>query len=392
MTTDNPTRVLFYVQHLLGIGHLARASRIATALKANHFDVTLVTGGAPVVGFPAAGTHHVELPPVVAGKSGFSKLEDLEGNPVDDAFMERRRDLLLETFRSVRPEVVIIEAYPFGRRQVRLELKALLAEAAAATPRPLVVTSLRDILQAHTKPERNRESVELIQGYFDAVLVHGDPAFVRLDDTFPLAQEIAEQVVYTGLVAPTPSAAPADAVDVVVSAGGGAVGHKVLQASLAAALALPPSLTWCLIAGPNLPQGEFDNLVATAPGNVRIERFRADFVGLLSGARLSVSQAGYNTVCDVLVAGCRALLVPFAAGGETEQTTRALRLERLGLAKILPEDALTPDIMTAAVAEALARERPTELSNDLKLDGARQTAALLRYRLAHGSFPASAKG
>lgn len=392
MTTDNPTRVLFYVQHLLGIGHLARASRIATALKHAHFDVTLVTGGAPVVGFPAAGTRHVELPPVVAGKSGFSQLEDLEGNPVDDAFMERRRDVLLETFRSVRPEVVIIEAYPFGRRQVRLELKALLAEAAASTPRPLVVTSLRDILQAHTKPERNRESVELVQGFFDAVLVHGDPAFVRLDDTFPLAQEIAGQVVYTGLVAPAPSTAPADAVDVVVSAGGGAVGHKVLQASLAAARALPQSLSWCLIAGPNLPQGEFDNLVATAPGNARVERFRADFVGLLSGARLSVSQAGYNTVCDVLVAGCRAVLVPFAAGGETEQTTRALRLERMGLAKVLFEDALTPELMTAAVAEALACGRPGEGVGALKLDGARQTADLLRHRLERSTFPATAKG
>ncbi len=392
MTTDHPTRVLFYVQHLLGIGHLARASRIATALKAAQFDVTLVTGGAPVVGFPAAGTHHVELPPVVAGKSGFSQLEDLQGNPVDDAFMERRRDVLLQTFRTVRPEIVIIEAYPFGRRQVRLELKALLAEAAASEPRPLVVTSLRDILQAHTKPERNRESVELVQSFFDAVLVHGDPAFVRLDDTFPLADEIAGKIVYTGLVAPAPSAAPDDVVDVVVSAGGGAVGHKVLQASLAAAQALPRSLTWCLIAGPNLPQGEFDNLVASASDNVRVERFRADFVGLLSGARLSVSQAGYNTVCDVLVAGCRAILVPFAAGGETEQTTRAIRLERMGLAKVLFEDALTPEMMTAAVAEALARERPSEAFGGLRLDGARHTADLLRHRLMHGSFPDFARG
>ena len=43
--------------------------------------------------------------------------------------------------------------------------------------------------------------------------------------------------------------------------------------------------------------------------------------GLLAG--LSISQSGYNTVCDVLQAGCRAIYVPFAAGGETEQTVRA---------------------------------------------------------------------
>ena len=45
--TDTEKRpcVFFYVQHLLGIGHIARASRIANALQANGFDVVLVTGG-----------------------------------------------------------------------------------------------------------------------------------------------------------------------------------------------------------------------------------------------------------------------------------------------------------------------------------------------------------
>jgi len=35
--------VFFYVQHLLGIGHLARASRIAAALADDGFDVTVIT-------------------------------------------------------------------------------------------------------------------------------------------------------------------------------------------------------------------------------------------------------------------------------------------------------------------------------------------------------------
>ena len=47
-------RVFFYVQHLLGIGHLARASRVADALVADGFDVTIVTGGTPVAGFPVS--------------------------------------------------------------------------------------------------------------------------------------------------------------------------------------------------------------------------------------------------------------------------------------------------------------------------------------------------
>ena len=95
---------------------------------------------------------------------------------------------------------------------------------------------------------------------------------------------------------------------------------------------------------------------------------------------LSVSQAGYNTVCDILQAGCRSILVPFAAGGETEQTVRAERLQRLGLALSLPEDALSPSSLGAAIERQLARPKPG--SHRLDLDGARKSAQLLRRLLA----------
>ena len=41
-------RVFFYVQHLLGIGHLRRAATLARAMAAGGFDVLLVSGGAPM--------------------------------------------------------------------------------------------------------------------------------------------------------------------------------------------------------------------------------------------------------------------------------------------------------------------------------------------------------
>jgi predicted glycosyltransferase len=166
--------VFFYVQHLLGIGHLARASRIASALVEDGFDVTVVTGGAPIAGFPGPAVRSVALPAVVAGE-GFSALADLQGNAVDDAFRQRRRDLLLDAFRQCRPDIVILEAFPFGRRQMRFELLPLLEAIEATVPKPLLVTSVRDILQEHAKPGRYDETVELLNLYFDLVLVHADP-------------------------------------------------------------------------------------------------------------------------------------------------------------------------------------------------------------------------
>jgi predicted glycosyltransferase len=105
-------RVLFYVQHLLGIGHLARASRIASALAADGFDVTVVTGGLPVPGFPGSDVKSVALPAVVASNAGFSGLADEHGNPVDEGFLQRRCDLLLQAFHAVQPDIVIVEPFP----------------------------------------------------------------------------------------------------------------------------------------------------------------------------------------------------------------------------------------------------------------------------------------
>lgn len=366
--------VLFYVQHLLGIGHLARASRLADAMVEAGFAVTLVTGGAPVRGFPGAGVAHIQLPTVLAA-TGFSGLVDSEGVPVDAAFEQNRTALLLETFQTVQPDVAIIEAFPFGRRQVRFELLPLLGAIKASRPKPLLFSSVRDILQENRKPGRDQETADLVLEHFDGVLVHGDPHFVRLEETFPLTDRIAEKIYYTGLVA-APAPAPAhDQFDIVVSAGGGAVGAALITAALEAQAILGGDDRWCLITGPNLPQADYDRFSAQAPDAVTLYRFRPDFPALLPRAKLSISQAGYNTVCDLLRARCPALLVPFAAGGETEQTVRAQKLEALGLAHVILEEGLNGAAMAEAVARAKALQFPTDLT--VSLDGAANTARMI---------------
>lgn len=373
-------RVFFYVQHLLGIGHLARASRVARALTDSGFAVTLVTGGTPVKGFPGEGIAHVQLPPVVASNSGFSALADLDGNPVDAQFEQARTALLIDAFRQARPDVVIIEAFPFGRRQVRFELRPLIDAIEETTPRPLLYSSVRDILQENRKPGRDRETVDIVRAHFDGVLVHGDPGFVRLDETFSLAAEIADHVHYTGLVAPPKPVPATDQFDTVISAGGGAVGAALIKASLDARDILGETAPWCIITGPNLPQLDYDHLAAHAGEGVSLFRFRPDFPSLLPNATLSISQAGYNTVCDLLRARCRSLLVPFAAGGETEQSVRAEKLEALGLARVVPEANLTGAAIANAVTAARALVFPEKLP--VSLDGAAQTARFLHERLA----------
>ncbi|TIR98191.1 MAG: glycosyl transferase, partial [Mesorhizobium sp.] len=173
------------------------------------FDVTVVTGGAPIAGFPGSGVKSVSLPPVTSGDEGFSGLVDLQGKPIDDAFRRWRSEMLLQAYRDCGPDIVIVEAFPFGRRQMRFELLPLIEAIDATSPRPLLAT-----------PGRNEETVDLINRHFDLVMVHGDPAFATIDKTFPLVGAIRAKVAYTGLVAAPPPPAVSERFDVLVSVGG----------------------------------------------------------------------------------------------------------------------------------------------------------------------------
>jgi predicted glycosyltransferase len=293
--------------------------------------VTLVLGGPPVAGFPAPGLDTVALPPLRSGPGGFSQLVDLAGRPVSEAYLAERRDRLLSAFEAIRPDIVVIEAFPFGRRQMRFELEPLLERAGRASWGPLVACSVRDIVQEGRKAGRDRETVEVLKRHFDLVLVHGDPALVTLDATFPLAEEIAPLVRYTGIVAGRAGALQGEGADVVVSAGGGAAGAHLMRAACGA---LPRS-------GSRMPVGPSSPAPICLPR--WLTRFPPNFpqtppwpptakisAALLANAELSISQAGYNTAADVLKAGCRSIMVPFAAGGETEQSRRAEALSALG--------------------------------------------------------------
>jgi predicted glycosyltransferase len=213
------------------------------------------------------------------------------------------------------------------------------------------------------------------------VLVHGDPELARFDVTFGAAERLAERLHYTGyIVAPAPAAAEPHG-EVLVSAGGGAVGRRLLETALAARPhTLLRAAPWRLLAGINAADADFRALARNAGAGVRVERNREDFQSLLAGAALSISQAGYNTVAELLQARVRSVLVPFAAGDEAEQTLRARLLAERGAAVALDESVLSPQSLADAVNRAARGPQPA--AGLVDLDGARRSAELLKEWLA----------
>jgi predicted glycosyltransferase len=383
-------RVLFHVQHLLGIGHLQRSLRIVEALIDAGIAVTLVQGGPPIAGIgPPRGVDVVQLPPIRSRDATFA-LVDEAGEPVDDALRSARREALLAAFAAARPDAVVIEGFPFARRAFRFELDPLIAAVHGCRPRPRLISSVRDIPTVRGDAARLAAIVARVRDEFDAVLVHGDERFIPFDASFPVAPEIADRLHYTGYVATQapPSGDDVPEGEILVSVGGGAAGRALVTAALEARRqGCLAERHWRILTGASLADDEFETIRRTAPPGISVERFRRDFAALLRRCHVSVSQAGYNTVLDILAARARAVLVPFAAERETEQTIRAEHLAAHGAAVVVPESDLTPTALAAAIERAAARD-PISLAIDT--DGARRAAALIAELIISQGFFAGA--
>ena len=364
-------RIFFHVQHLLGIGHIRRAAVLARTLAASGFDVLLVSGGAPLR-LDIGGARLHQLPPLRARDAGLRELSRLDGAPIDDPFRTARTRELLDLFRAEVPDVLITEQFPFGRTQLRFELLPLLEAAQARRPKPLIVSSVRDVVRRSVSPQRVQETIDLLQ-LFDLVLIHGDPTLIGFDRSFAGWETIRDRALYTGYVADAGApSGDAGKDEVFVSVGGGAVGKPLIEAAAAArGRSVLADRTWRLLGAAS----------ATCADGVIAEPARADFTTLLRNAALSISQAGYNTVVETLACADRAVLVPFGTARETEQTDRATWLAERGLVTCLPGDALSADTLAAAVDRAMQapsiRRRPP-----CDLTGAATTASLLHQRLA----------
>lgn len=377
-------RVFLYVQHLLGVGHLKRAMTLAAALAERGLEVTLASGGFEPPDAPPAGVRWVQLPAAGTADSGFSTLVDADGRPVDEAWKAARTAALLAAWRAADPEALIIELFPFGRRMMRFELLPLL-EAARAAPRPpVIVCSVRDLLGGKIERARHEKIATQIETHFDHVLVHGDPSVVPFERTFLCTERIAKRIAYTGYIVDARLATHGDPAagsgEVIVSAGGGAVGARLLETAIRARpLTTLAGRTWRVLAGVNLPAADFaalrDLVTREGGGKVVLERARRDFTVLLKNGFLSISQVGYNTTMELLQAGIRAVGVPFAADAEIEQTLRAQLLAERGLIELLEERELEPVTLAAAIERAAAR--PPTARAAIDLGGAARSAALI---------------
>lgn len=404
-------KVFHYSHHSTGLGHLVRSLSVARAM-AEQSELMFCSGGPVPAAMPVPpGIHLVALPPIGTDEHG--RLASLDPSHSLEEAWEARRRLLLQTFEDFDPDALVVELFPFGRRKFAGELIALL-EMAREGRRRAVISSVRDVLvDAHPdKQSHDDEAARRLDAYFDAVIVHGDPVFARLEETFRPVTPPNVPVYYSGFVAP---ATPVEAGlrrpgHLLVSAGGGRIGSRLLETAVEShrSVLAAEGVTTHVVTGPFLSDDVYSALTDRARGveRLKVERFVPNLASAMAESTLSVSQCGYNTSIDLLRTGVPAIVVPYDQHRETEQWARACRLESLGLVKVLPMARLSVETLADAVLEAMAgsshgglagpgdgpesgnRTVPRRQPVRLDLNGAAKTADLVASLMSEPALPA----
>jgi len=375
-------KIILYCQYVWGIGHFFRSLEICRALSAH--KMILVSGGLPVdISLPEH-VREVRLPGLMVDDDYKTLVPAIEENSVDQ-IKRQRRVRLQKLFKEESPDLFLVELYPFGRRAFRYELDPIFKEIRNGHLPPCsVVCSLRDILVEKKDPVSYEKRVTgALNRYFDALLIHSDPGFVKLDETFSSIGEIDIPLVYTGFVAQRP--APDARVRlrsrlglrkkerlIVASAGGGRSGGSLLEAVVEALSRMNSGEPTYLhiFTGPFVSNAVFDRLKAHSSKTVCVSHFAHDFLSYLAAADLSVSMAGYNTCMNILATGVPSVVWPFPE--DREQGIRAEKMARIGATEVLRQKDLHPQHLAAIVHRALSRG--SRFTVQVDLNGAKNTA------------------
>ncbi len=381
--------LLFYCQHSLGMGHLIRSLTLARQLSSS-FRVVFLNGGRLPDAIPVPESIElVNLPPL--GMQSNGQLIHWQADRTLEQAKTLRKQRIQSIIDDVAPDVVLIELFPFGRKKFAFELLPLLRQVNRRQPIPVVVCSVRDILVTQRDDQQHYDDRArwLIDRYFDAVLVHSDPCFMRLQDSFKPRHLLTTPVFHTGFVSPEPQKPAIQAISensfqqhIVVSAGGGIVGSRLFRCMIEAypLIQQQRKIPITLVAGPFLPEADWQFLEAQSQQltNLNVHRSVPDLRVLLRNASASISQCGYNTAMDLLDTGIPALVVPFSEPGENEQQRRAEKLADLGTLMVLTEQQLNAATLADKTLELLDF-KPSAI--ELSLNGAVNSKTIIETLL-----------
>jgi predicted glycosyltransferase len=295
--------------------------------------------------------------------------------------------------KTFEPDVFLVDNFPLGTRHELLPSLRDLRHRPTRT-----VLGLRDVVDPPEKVRHDwgRDGIyEIIERYYDRVLVYGGREILDAALCYGLSPAIAQRLAYCGYVAgdaPTKDSSESirrelgfDNGYFLATVGGGGDGRPLLEAFLRALDSFParPAL---VVAGEFMALADRAAITEAAkkrPGVV-VHDYIANLPAAMAAADLVVAMGGYNTSAEIVASGARAVLVPRTwragehgsrgkTGVDAEQCVRAEGLARMGMVTVLDTEELSSESLANAMARAIEKPKQNGTS-PLRLDGASTVA------------------
>jgi predicted glycosyltransferase len=348
VTDNEPLSLMTYSHDGYGLGHLRRNSNIASRfVQEIPGSTVLMLTGCPV-GNPfllPKGIDFVKFPSLIKVDTGvYTPLGLCIGWQKAKAI---RSSIIESVVRELKPHVFLVDHVPAG---IYGELLPTLRKLRAMDDPPVIALGLRDIIDDPNVVRelwRKEMTYQTIREYYDEVLIYGCKDVFDAACHYGIDAEFPGKVRYCGYVCSQRPLKSREQVRkdlrlvkeklVVVTPGGGHDAYPLMQTCMEACQILGGDATFdaFFITGPLMDPTQREQLRAQARGlGIRVISCVEDPPGFINAADLVITMGGYNSLCEVVSLGRKALVVP-RLGPRVEQEMRARLFQERGLIDVL---------------------------------------------------------
>ncbi len=373
-------------QHNLGVGHLSRTSLLAGEIaKIPGASVMHIScGPSTEIVLSQPGVSLVELPSLIVKGLSSTELVPAEGGKKRQEVEKERVAAIKHLLEARRPAMFITEFFPFSPHRLDGTVMPILRFLKREFPECAIVCSSRDIPVCHGErlpPEKVALIGSILNTYYDLLLVHSDPAVLKLNHIPKLrALRASCPIVYTGYICERRSAAahPVAAQGVrriLVTIGGGRDGHRLIECAIGAAT-LKKEYSFDIVCGPFMEEGVVKAMRRKVArlANVRLHWHVRNLKEAIAGYDLVICKGGYNTLMETIVRRRRCISVP--RKGSYEQGKRVSVFSAKGLLVGHPETGLTAKGLSGLIEEAFASD--CQPAFRINTEGLKHTISILQ--------------
>jgi len=382
--SPTPKRILLFAfEGGTGIGHLRRIACIAGALQ-QQFACLIVTGHREIANwFVSPNCEYIHIPSwdsLLPEKAAYWNRKPFLPLSVGEA-VRLRKGMVRGVVQSYAPDLIIVDHLPLGMHE---ELGDIIAESPAK--KYLVTRGVLNVSGALLDLVLGGSARDFLHRHYDRIIVAADRNVIDFAQDYALPADLVAKTMHVGYVIDHTGVADIQAFQnlhrrasqaawVVVSAGGGQLGERLVQSAVALSVHYP-DVFFDIVAGPRSSLPGSMSAAHHTQGNLRLHATSRDMPLLNASADIVICSGGYNTLLEALQGNARILCVPSWKDPRDEQTRHSKCLQKFADIEIVPELGSLADAFAATLARVHTGE-PGDRRGILNLSGAKAIEQLV---------------